>query len=375
MDVQFVQSDAISPKQLEAWLCLFESSADARFYHHPHWHQCIAEHLCPRDVQLGFFSDNDQLQMVLPLCRSSGERRRAHPLHDHLSLNDLLIHPTLSSNADRLLTAIDITLDKLGDTWWDWRISNVPHHGALMQALTSKHSSLNEAEISTASLQSGHNHKTQNWLLKRTRQSASFNCTTDERPPHGKLRRNLRRLRKQMDEHGTIRIERAVEPSQLENAYQQFLTVEASGWKGTGSEATAISANPELEQFYQSLLNPTARGLSPEINLLWCDDQCTAVQFGLRTGTCLSLLKIGYNEAFARFSPGYLLLEAILGDTAERNINTLSLVTSPLWADRWHPNTVPVWQVNHYNQSAFGTALHQLDRLKQIAKTRLRHAA
>jgi len=116
-------------------------------------------------------------------------------------------------------------------------------------------------------------------------------------------------------------------------------------------------------------------GIEPQINLLWCDDTCIAAQFGIRTGTTLSLLKIGYNEQYARFSPGYLLLESILDKAVDHDIKLLSLVTSPPWAQRWHPDTEPVWQLSHYNNSAFGAALHTFDGFKHVVKQRFKQAA
>lgn len=368
MDVNLIESNKITPIQLEDWQHLFDSVPNTRFYHHPHWYQCIAEHLATCNLQLGFLYADQQLQMVLPLCHTENDRHRVHPAHDHLSLNDVLIHPTLTNNANAMFEAIDLTLNKLGTGWWDWRVTNVPNHSALMQTLTSQALTMGKLKTPLISLQTNGNSSSANWLLRQTRESASFNCTGDVRAPHGKLRRNLKRLRKQLQQHGEIRIDNVVEADQLTQAFDQFLAVEASGWKGTGNEAPAISANQQLTAFYRSLLTPSIPGIKPEINLLWCNETCIAAQYGMRTGECLSLLKIGYNEEYARFSPGSLLLESILNDAPERNIDTLSLVTSPAWADRWHPDTTSVWQLYHYNSSLFGLALHKFDQVKQVAK-------
>jgi len=296
MDVEIVKSSVVSPSQLEAWWQLFDSVPDARFYHHPHWHQCIADYLSPDQLYLSFVTVHGQLQMVMPMCSSRGERHRMHPAHDHLSLNDLLIHPALASDTNTLLKAIRLSLDKPGTNWWDWRVSNLAHHGVLVQALRKMQSAMDNTEKNRGKLQTTEENQSNNWWLKQTRQAASFNCTDDERAPTGKLRRNLRRLRKQLSDHGKLRVDVVVKPEQLANAYEQFLDIEASGWKGTGNRAPAIAANAELKAFYQALLTPCVTGLNPQINLLWCEEECVAAQFGIRTGACLSLLKIGYNE-------------------------------------------------------------------------------
>jgi len=198
MDVEIVESKAVNPDQLEAWWRLFHSAPDTRFYHHPHWLQCISEHLLASELHLGFLSLDGQLQMVLPLCGSAGERRRVHPRHDHISLND-------------------------GTGWWDWKIPNLAHHSVLTQALANNHVSTDlgtaTSSAKTRLAKTERNNKSAQWVLKKTRQSASFNCSGDERAPSGKLRRNLRRLRKQLDEHGKLRVDIVVKSDELSNAW------------------------------------------------------------------------------------------------------------------------------------------------------------
>jgi len=262
MDVELVEPSAISPIQLEAWWQLFDFAPEARFYQHPHWNQCIAEHLSPEKLKLGFLTIGDQLQMVLPLCSSTGERHRTHPTHDHLSLADVLIHPSLANDAEQLFKAIRLTLNKPGTGWWDWKVSNLAHHSALVQTL-SKALCLTPANHAASNrIETDQENTTDNWLLKQTRESASFNCAAAERAPTGKLRRNLRRLRKQMRDFGELRVDVIVNPEKLSDAYEYFLAVEASGWKGKGNQAPAISANPELQAFYQSNLKSICCGVT-----------------------------------------------------------------------------------------------------------------
>jgi len=259
----------------------------------------------------------------------------------------------LETNTQQLFDGINDVLNTVNSRWWDWQITNVPEQSALVT----------NAKASPR------------WLTRASRESASFDCTSDTCPPHGKLRRNLRRLRSQFETDSSIRIEQIFDQDKLPAAYEVFLETERSGWKGHQADSTAIADNPKLSEFYRALLNTNCNDIEPVINLLWRGEECCAAQFGLRTGQTLSLLKIGYNEAFSRFSPGYLLLESVLGVAPEQNINTLSLVTSPPWADRWHPDKETVWTLTHYNNNTLGTAIRRIDQLKDAAKTRLKSAA
>jgi len=380
MQVHIVEVSSVDSEQRHRWLHLFDQCETARFYLHPHWLQCVSDHLSPAPLHIAFVQHDNELCLVMPLCQSQGNSRRRHPGHDHLSLNDILIHPQFTADTQRLFHAIDLVLTAAGTGWWDWQISNVPHHSILMRTLLSEeHDKFGEPD--DIALDTRFNLIDQSelsankWRLHLSRRSASFDCTSDACPPHAKLKRNLRRLRKQIETDAVLRVEQVSDREELETAYESFLQTESSGWKGNNQQATAITANSDLTNFYRALLFPETKNIEPVINLLWRDDECCAAQFGLRTGKCLSLLKIGYNEAYARFSPGYLLLESVLESAKENGIETLSLVTSPPWAERWHPQSEPVWQITHYNGTSFGTALHRFDQIKDAARSRLRTAA
>jgi len=206
------------------------------------------------------------------------------------------------------------------------------------------------------------------------RESAWFDCSNPDFSIPGKLRRNLRRLRKQLDEQGTQRWEQVSEGLALEQAFREFLKVEAAGWKGRESSGTAIGLSPVLERFYHAVMMADDLELKPSINLLWLDEKCIAAQFTLQTKECLSLLKIGYDEEYARFSPGSLLLENVLEQAIEESIDKVSLVSSPPWAQRWNPENMHVWQLTHYNDNTAGNAVRYLDNIKQLALSRIKHA-
>lgn len=358
MHVDIIEANQLDSARLEVWLHLYQTTETACFYHHPHWVTTVGKHLCDDKLSVAFLYDEEQLVLVMPLVDASKGNRKQHPAHDHLSLNDLLIHPSLSSGATnsdttRLFDGIDLVLNSSSVRWWDWQITNVPERSAIVK------------------LTNGLTH----WNSQATRESASFDCTSESCPPHGKLRRNLRRLRTQFETDSTVRFEQITDENKLPAAFDVFLNTERSGWKGNQATSTAIADSAQLSDFYRALLSSDHDEIRPVINLLWRNDDCCAAQFGMQTDRTLNLLKIGYNEEFSRFSPGYLLLESVLDVAKTQNIDMVSLVTSPPWADRWHPDKETVWTLTHYNNNAFGNALRHFDKLKAAAKTRIKSAA
>ncbi len=358
---------AVSDSILADWHALYQSTTSAQFYQHPAWVCACSKHLFQDSMKLGLGRINGELQIVMPLSSSKLANRLKHPQHDHMSVNDVLVHPTLLQSGS-LLDVISAVLNQTSATWWEWHICNIPDSSSIMADLHQFPANWPTGN-KTQRVQIDSNDSF--WQLTPSRRSAWFDCTSEQIAPHGKLRRNLRRLRKQLSQEGDIRCELIDDPDALATAFEHFLSVESSGWKG----GEAIAEKTELRGFYQSLLHSQQTGIAPRINLLWVGDTCASAQLALQTDNCLSLLKIGYNEQLAHFSPGSLLLEDVLEHAREHNIATVSLVTSPVWAERWHPKQKQVWHVTRYNNSSAGKTLAYLDRFKHVAKQQFKRAA
>lgn len=330
------------------WISLFESLADARFYHHPDWFLAINQNLLPGQVQLAYCQDEHQSFAIMPWITNGRDHRLKAPRHDHLSLCDVLLSPELDQR--QAMAAVESTFDQVACDYWDYQLDNLPNRSPLFNAIE---------------------HNSQ-WKIRQSRQSAWFDLSAEDCPPGGRLRRNLKRLRGKLEATGQIRFDWITEPSQIEEAFVHFAQLEAAGWKGQSRHSTAIAHNPALLGFYRRLLTPSYPGLQPVVTLLWSDSSCIAAQLGMITGSTLSLLKIAYSEDFANYSPGSLLLQDVMSQAIENSLQTLSLVTCPPWAERWHPQTEPVWHATGFAKSSGGMALSALYRLKQSVRNRLK---
>lgn len=345
--------ERLSPEKIatSGWPELFAAQFDARFYQHPDWLLSANAQLLSATLETACVYHGDRLVLLLPWQARLQRHRFMAPMHDHLTLGDALICPSLT--AAQRQSALERALALAGKAQWDWQIGNVPDRSALLTAIDDNH----------------------RWQRRESRQSAWFDLQNKQAPGSGKLRRNLKRLRMKLQEQGQLRAQWLTTREDLLEAMPHFLSLEASGWKGEQGLGTAIATDPALKHFYEQLLTPTFAGLQPLIALLWLEDKCIAAQFALQTDRCLSLLKIAYDETFSSFSPGSLLLQDTADYAMEQNLATLSLVTAPAWAERWHPLTEPVWHLTHYADNPGGRALRTLDRFKQTAKARLRAAA
>jgi len=349
-----IHHDSLTTDSIAAtdWLLLLSEQPQSRFYHHPDWYLAIDEHLLPGKIELSSIRRDNAVVAIMPGVYNAQRHRLATPVHDHLSLGDVILRPGLDTDA--IEQTFDTLLSDSSSALWDWQIGNLPAHTPLARTAT--------------------DHEKTHTQVRMARESAWFDLS-DSPVPGGKLRRNLNRLRSKLGSEGAITLQWVTDQAELPAAYEHFLTLESSGWKGRSGQSTAIAHDPALSGFYRRLLHPVFPGLKPLITLLWLDQRCIAAQFGLRTGDCISLLKIAYQEEFASYSPGSLLLQDVMAEAALRSVRTLSLVTSPQWASRWHPEIEPVWHVTRYAGNSGGLALKTLDRIKQTARARLRSAA
>jgi CelD/BcsL family acetyltransferase involved in cellulose biosynthesis len=152
---------------------------------------------------------------------------------------------------------------------------------------------------------------------------------------------NVRRLTRRARELGTLTYEVVTEPTELELAFESFLQVEASGWKG--EQGSAIRLHPELVNFYRSLMQQFGARGECRINLLRLNGEVIAAQFGLVSGRQLNLLKIGYQEKYSHIAPGHLIMQNTIDSLcADPRLQRLSFVTRPAWAHLWKPESTGV---------------------------------
>ncbi|MBT5220529.1 MAG: GNAT family N-acetyltransferase [Woeseia sp.] len=150
----------------------------------------------------------------------------------------------------------------------------------------------------------------------------------------GKLNRNIRRNSKKLaDSHGPLVLE--VAPSQPDNM-NTFFDVEASGWKGR--ERSSIRSDDRLRRAYLAAARDGGSCCRAHVFTLWAGHEAVSSAFGLVYGEHITLLKIGFDERFTKFSPGSLLISKVINHAAKIGSTKLFLSTYPDWAIRWKTN-------------------------------------
>jgi CelD/BcsL family acetyltransferase involved in cellulose biosynthesis len=162
-----------------------------------------------------------------------------------------------------------------------------------------------------------------------------------------KHRANLRRHRNNLSALGTLETTRETEVESMQRCFGEFLAVECSGWKGSAGEGTAIALHPELERYYRHLIRTFGDRGECELNILRLNGRCIAAQFCVTVGGAWYLLKIGYDEQYAKYSPGSLLQEeALVRLCADPAVTTANLASDAAWHLNWNPGSLAM--ADHY---------------------------
>lgn len=171
----------------------------------------------------------------------------------------------------------------------------------------------------------------------------------------GKYRYSLRSRFKRLQQTGQVALEtiHVAEAPALEVA----LKIESAAWKG--ENGTAILSNPETAKFYRLLAGRAARRGWLRLQFLRVGSARAAFDYSLVYGNRIHLLKVGYDPAFAPYSPSNLLLHQVLQAGFAEGASEYDFLGDAVeWKLRWTKLSRPYCWLFVFPSSAKGRALH-----------------
>ncbi len=319
-------------------LCeLYESHSQQCFFQHPDWLLEAQKQLIHQPIVHILAYHQNQLCAWIPLQLREGLTGKllglwCSPQHAHLTLNACSI-------------VNNVSLQQLTQRIMDEKKTLLGHCHLI--SLTQQWKTAFPID------QTRHNR------LQASNSSAFFDVSTlTTKPLSGKINRNIRRLQRQAEDQYQIRFETTIENGAT-MVFQQWLELEAKGWKA--ASGGAIKQDPRLTAFYQNIAYKFGVRNQCRIKQLWFDDQLVAAQFCLYSQGQWHLLKITFDEHYKTLAPGLILLKWVI-EWAQNDPNTqsISLVTSPDWARRWHPSQIETLNFHHFSKQFIGKALDYL---------------
>jgi CelD/BcsL family acetyltransferase involved in cellulose biosynthesis len=178
-----------------------------------------------------------------------------------------------------------------------------------------------------------------------------------------RFRENVRRRRRIAGGLGHVRFEAlAPEPAALPALLAEAFDVEAKGWKGDAG--TALLRDRVRGAFFRRYAELASAEGRFRIYLLRIGGRPVAMQLGVEWNERLWSFKIGYDETFARCSPGTLLMLEVLRHLALGGIRGYEFLGQPeRWIEDWTSHARPCVTLRTYPLSRAGAAALATDAL------------
>ncbi|WP_245414348.1 GNAT family N-acetyltransferase [Mycoplana dimorpha] len=174
--------------------------------------------------------------------------------------------------------------------------------------------------------------------------------------------RELQRQWRKLGELGELSYHVARQPGDIRLRMEQFLLLEANGWKGRGR--TAMINDRYRAAFAREAVTNLAEVDSVRIHTLDLDGRAIASMIVFLAGGEAYTWKTAYDEEFARFSPGKLLV----AELTEWHLDDANIVRSDSCAVPDHPVMSRFWEERE-DMGTLVIGLHQnRDRdVRQVA--------
>ena len=155
-----------------------------------------------------------------------------------------------------------------------------------------------------------------------------------------KRRKEYRRLTNRLSEMGRFEILSLGAGRDCRPWVTELLALEAAGWKG--KRGTAMAANPALQAAFKESCQFLAAAGKLRFWKLALDGKPIAIMYAIVEGDQAWLHKIAYDEAYAKFSPGVLLVlyatEKLFAETGMALVDSCAIPGHPMieniWRDR-----------------------------------------
>ncbi|WP_106753678.1 GNAT family N-acetyltransferase [Pannonibacter carbonis] len=196
----------------------------------------------------------------------------------------------------------------------------------------------------------------------------------------GKRRKEYDRLARRLQELGDVR-EDSYRGAAALSAFEEFLTLEAAGWKGRAG--TALASNGQVAAFAHSFVAALAKADALRVEALRLDGRPIALLAMAEHGGRAYAWKITHDEELARFSPGQrITLQALRTGVNDARLigggDSLAIpdhpMINPLWRGRMAyatlrftrgPLAAPIAAVQAADNFAFKVARRLYHRLKR----------
>ncbi len=192
------------------------------------------------------------------------------------------------------------------------------------------------------------------------------NCPSNFKSYRSRLKSKARKLHQE----GTVSFD--IHTTEYHDALTQFFALESSGWKG--SKGSSIASNLPLVRFYSSIVEECAQRGHLRMYSLTVNSKPIAMHLGLLMDGCYYAPKVAYDESFARFSPGQLLVQHVITDLTRAGVKKYDFLgPRAVWKSVWTDHVREHHNCYVFRPTIRGRCLHTLAMRGGSLVRRLRH--
>ncbi len=155
-------------------------------------------------------------------------------------------------------------------------------------------------------------------------------------------RKDLDKKEKKLRQLGTVKYDEPASSTQAEEWIDEFITIEARGWRGR--EGLAIASNDMHRSFFREAMNALWRAGRLDVIGLRVNSDLIAVKINLRNGEGSFAFMITFDERHSAFSPGLLLeienIKRVHNDSLVRLMDSCADQHSAMFTRIWSEKCV-----------------------------------
>lgn len=331
------------------WFELMGSVSKQCFYQHPAWFRAYFERPdYEDDIYFRCVFYGEQLVAICPMVfrRPYGNviREAALPSHDSLYMPDMVIADSASPH--EVWGRLSAPDKRKGIERWDlFSANSVLENSTISRAL---HSLSDDAVYES----------------RRGRCAIVDIVDYDDaiRNMRKKFRGNLNNAKNRLAAQASVDFSCITQPNEVDSAFEEFVALEQSGWKGNPEKKRADYPNPAaigLKRskylFYKNVVREFSKIDSLEIYLLKVNGKTVGAQIYTVLNQSAYLLKTAFDEDSKKFSPGHVLLDFVYKRySQEGEINQICLITDYEWFKYWNPRYFHYVNIKAFSATPLG---------------------
>lgn len=179
-------------------------------------------------------------------------------------------------------------------------------------------------------------------------------------------RSDARRARRRAEAEGVVVFETSTPTvDQLPPLLDLAQRIEAAGWKGRAG--SALRTDPAQRTAISEFARALATELRLRLSFLRIGGVPAAMQLSVEHAGAAWVFKVGYDEAFARCSPGVLLTIETVADAARRGLRSFEFLGCPEpWTQAFTDNERPMVGVRCYPAAPSGISRWAHDSSRRV---------